>query len=126
MVGFEVRSTTKDGTEEVVMAPRVGFQGGQPFAASSQRSDEKTGQHRQIVISGYPARDGRSIAAVLTATAIWIDPADGREYYFVQPENPSVSVVLHPLASEGKTIGRLTAGVATPRPMTLRVYTPPQ
>ena len=119
---LEVRSIGKDGADEILVASRIGALAGRPFVVRSEMADEKDGQHRQTVVSGYVARDGRSFAAALTATAIWIDPQDGREYMFVQPEVPTVSVTLYPLTSEGVTVTRLTAGVATPRPLVLRVY----
>ncbi|MGH9400218.1 MAG: hypothetical protein ACRD00_07600 [Thermoanaerobaculia bacterium] len=118
MTGFEVRAIGRDGDSEVVMAPRLGFLSGQVFGMRTEMQDDKTGQHRQMVISGYVTRDGRSVAAVLTATAIWIDPRDGREYYFAQA--PLISVLLYPLNDVAR-VGALPAGVATPRPLELWV-----
>ncbi len=120
--GIQVLSPGADGASEVVMAPRVALLPGTGFFVSSEVQDDRTGQHRQLGVRGYLTRDGRSLAAILTARAIWRDPADGREYYYVQPEKPDVAMRLHPLTPEGETVGRLRAGVATPRPLELKVF----
>jgi hypothetical protein len=122
MLHFEVRAVKADGTQEVVMAPRLQFLPGQVFGMRSEIQDERTGQHRQMVIWGYVTRDGRSVGAVLTATAIWIDPRDGREYYFAQADSPSIRVNPFPLAPEGVSVGKLSSGVATPRPLELWLF----
>jgi hypothetical protein len=119
MTGFEVRAIGSDGESTVVMAPRLQFLPGQVFGMRSEIQDDRTGQHRQMVISGYVTRDGRSVAATLQATAIWIDPRDGREYYFAQPDWPSVRMDLFPLGGERALVGKVPAGVATPKPLEL-------
>lgn len=119
MAEFEVRAVGRGGDPEVVMAPHVGVAFGQVFGLRSEAQDERTGQHRRTLISGYVTRDGRSVAAVLHAAAIWIDPQDQREYYFVQPDWPSIRVDLFPLRGDRTLIGTLPAGVATPKPLEL-------
>ncbi len=120
--GIQVLSPGNDGASEVVMAPKVALRPGTGFFISSEVQDDKTGQHRQLGVRGYLTRDGRSLAVILTARAIWRDPADGQEYYYVQPEKPDIGMRLHTLTPEGEIVGRLSAGVATPRPLELKVF----
>ncbi len=54
------------------------------------------------------------------ATAIWIDPADGIEYFYTQ----SSEAALVPVTFKGVVAATIPAGVATPKALELTVLGP--
>jgi hypothetical protein len=65
------------------------------------------------------AFDGRSIALAFKARAGWTDSEDGKLYYFTQAGESSGFV---PLTRAGVLASTIPPGVATARPLELRVF----
>ena len=139
---FLARENGPDGPGEVVMSPRLQVQAGSTAKARTGRADAATGQQREVVLAAYVSRDAKWTTAVLSATAIWIDPADGQEYFYsqpafandagrviqVQPQHFGSSPELltgpsnEPVA--GESLLTIAAGVAAPREIELFLVTP--
>ena len=124
-LSFVVREVGPDGEGQPVMAPRIGVLAGTTFKMRSGQKDEKTGQQRELVLSGYVSRDAAWAVVQLMATAIWLDPADGGEYFYTQSsvEDAPIALTSSP-ASPGVVAATISAGVATPRALELRVFGP--
>lgn len=118
---FSVREIGSDGAGVRVMSPSVALASGTTFKMRTGLKDEKTGQQRELVLSGYVSPDGAWVAVHLMATAIWIDPADGSEYFYTQS---SAESSLSPVTSKGVVAATVPAGVATPRALELTVLGP--
>jgi hypothetical protein len=116
---FVVREVGPGGPWEIVMAPSISLMTGTTFKMRTGLRDEKTGQQRELVLSGYVSRDGTWAAVNLMATAIWINPADGGEYFFTQS---SVETAPTPIALGEVVAATLSAGVAAPRPLELKMF----
>jgi len=117
-LAFTVRESPADGGP-IVAAPSIGVLAGQSFKMRTGLRDEKTGLlRREIVVSGYVSADGSWVAASLMATATWVDPADGLEYFFTQSSAETAAV---PVTSDDVLAATLREGVAAPRPLELRM-----
>lgn len=117
-LSFIARETGPEGPGAIVMAPRLSVVAGTTVKARTGGKDAVSGQQRELVLAAYVSRDGSWVAVVMTATAIWIDPTDGGEYFYTQPSSvvgadpPSVG----PNSVLAAAIG---AGAATPRAIEL-------
>ena len=118
---FSVREIASDGPGVRVMSPSVSLVTGTTFKMRTGLKDERIGQQRELVLSGYLSPDGGWVAVHLMATAIWIDPADGGEYFFTQS---SAEGSLVPVTATGVVAATIPAGVATPRALELTVLGP--
>jgi len=116
-LAFVARETGPEGPGELVMAPSLSVRAGATLKARAGRRDDATGQQRELVLAAYVSRDATWVTAVLTATAIWIDPRDGSEYYFTQPSSV-VGGEPRPIGPQS-VIATIPAGVATPRAIEL-------
>lgn len=101
----------------VVMAPRMSLLAGGNFSGQSGQSGPR--QERAFILHGYVSRAGDAVAVVLTATAHWTDPEDGREYVLAQT---AASREFHPLRTSGVVAARLPKGAATEFPLEVRVF----
>jgi hypothetical protein len=54
----------------------------------------------------------------MTATAIWVDPRDGGEYYYTQPSSVVGGEPAY-LARDSRLVATLPAGAATPKAIEL-------
>ncbi len=84
-LSFAARETRPDGSGELVMAPRLSLLAGTTAKARTGQKDSVTGQQRELVLAAYVSRDGKWATVVFTASAIWLDPSDGSEYFYSQP-----------------------------------------
>lgn len=116
---FLVREVVAGGAGEIVMAPSIQLLTGTTFRMRTSFKDEKTGQQRELVLSGYLSRDGAWAAVNLMATAIWTDSTDGIEYFFTQS---SIEASPTPVVAGEVLAATLSAGVAAPRPLELRMF----
>lgn len=117
-LSFVARETGPDGPGEIVMATRLTALAGTTVKARSGVKDAEAGRQRELVLAAYVSRDGSWVAPVLTATAIWIDPADGGEYFYTQTS--SVAGVEPPFNGPGPAlVATIGAGAATPRAIEL-------
>jgi hypothetical protein len=133
-LSFAARETGPDGSGEIVMAPRLSLLAGTTAKARTGQKDSATGQQRELVLAAYVSRDGKWATVVLTATAIWLDPADGSEYFYTQPHpayDPRRSAQVQPpyyeLAAAGLASGDLMTiipGVAAPHAIELFLLGP--
>jgi hypothetical protein len=117
-VSFLARETGPDGPGRVVMSPNLSVQAGTTVKARSGGQDAETGQQRELVLAAYVSRDGSWVAAVMTATAIWVDPRDGGEYYYTQPSEVAGGEPAL-FGHDSRLVTTLGAGAATPRAIEL-------
>jgi len=112
-LAFVARERGPEGPGEIVMAPQLSVAAGTTVKARAGHKDDATGQQREFVLAAYVSRDGSWVAVVLTATAIWIDPRDGGEYYFTQP---SAVFGVEPVSIGPRSVvATIPSGAATPR-----------
>jgi hypothetical protein len=107
-----------DGGATPVFAPRIQTTAGSVFKALGSESDSGSGRLRGYAVSGYVSRDGKSVAMVFKARAVWTDPEDGKQYYFTQGGD---TVDFVPLTKPGVLASTVQPGVATARKLELRV-----
>jgi hypothetical protein len=112
-VSFVAREAGPDGPGRVVMSPSLSVRAGTTVKARSGGQDAETGQQRELVLAAYVSRDGSWVAAVMTATAIWVDPRDGGEYYYTQPSE--VAGEPFSIGRDSRRVATLPPGAATPR-----------
>lgn len=86
----------------------------------SAGAEPESGQVRGFAVAGYVSADGKAIALLFKARAVWTDPKDDREYYFTQSTTTPESEFL-PLTRDGRVAATLSPGVANPETVELRV-----
>ncbi|MDQ6894462.1 MAG: hypothetical protein M3167_17530 [Acidobacteriota bacterium] len=129
-VFLRVDELREDGSRLALAAPRLQVRPGTPFSFRS-RVEDTAGLTREVVVSGYLSQDGRSVVAVLAATALRSD-ADGKEYVYVQStardsgdtavsSNPLPTIVLSGDEALAASLGK---GSALSRPVELRLFRP--
>jgi len=118
LLEFVARETGPDGPGEIVMAPRLSVAAGTTVKMRSGAQDADTGQQRELILAAYVSRDGTWVAAVMTATAIWVDPRDGGEYYYTQPSSVVGGEPAY-LGRDSRLVATLPPGAATPRAIEL-------
>jgi hypothetical protein len=110
---------SEGGASSPVFAPRVQTAAGTVFKALGSEAESGAGQLRGYAVTGYVSRDGKSVALAFKARAVWSFPEDKRSYYFTQGGN---TVDFVPLTKAGVLASTVAPGVATPRPLELRVF----
>jgi hypothetical protein len=113
-VSFLARESGPDGPGRLLMSPNLSVRAGTTVKARSGGQDAESGQQRELVLAAYVSRDGTWVAVVMTATAIWVDPRDGGEYYYTQPSEvaggePSL------FGRDSRLVATLPPGAATPK-----------
>ncbi len=76
------------------------------------------GARQEWSLVSYVPPDGGAIALALAMSADWTDPRDGKVYRYVQDGSGGFV----PLTKEGRTVLRLPAGAAAPRPIEVMVF----
>lgn len=76
------------------------------------------GARQEWSLASYVPSDGEAIALALSMSADWTDPRDGKVYRYFQYGSGGFV----PLTKEGRTVLRLPAGAAAPRPIEAIVF----
>jgi hypothetical protein len=108
-----------DGASSAVFSPRIQAMAGTLFKARGEDPDPTQGALRGYAVSGYVSRDGTAVAVAFLARAILTDPEDGKQYAYAQVAS---SVDFVPLQKTGVLAAKIGPGVATARPLELRVF----
>jgi len=121
-VGIRMLGSTVAGGKptSTVFAARLQAKSGSIVKTLSGGEDPESGQNRGFVVAAYVAVDGKSIALLFKARAVWTDPRDRQEYYFTQSITTPESEFL-PLTRDGCVAATISPGVATAETVELRV-----
>jgi hypothetical protein len=103
-----------------IFAARLQAKSGSIVKTLSGFADPQSGQQRGFAVAGYVARDGKSIALLFKARAVWTDPKNGEQYYFTQSRTTPETEFL-PLTRDGCVAATISPGVATAETVELRV-----
>lgn len=120
-VAMQASALAGKGAPTPVFAPRIQAAAGTVFKALGSEADSGDGQLRGYAVTGYVSRDGKRVALAFKARAVWTDPADGRQYYFTQAGSQIGFLPLKNGALGGFPASSIRPGVATARPLELRV-----
>jgi hypothetical protein len=121
-VAMQASALAGNGVSSLVFAPRIQAAAGTVFKALGSEADSGDGQLRGYAVTGYVSRDGKKVALAFKARTVWTDPADGRQYYFTQAGSQVGFLPLKNGALGGFLASSIPAGVATARPLELRVF----
>jgi hypothetical protein len=105
---------------KTVFAARLQAKSGSIVKTLSGGEDPDSGQQRGFVVAAYVAVDGKSIAVLFKARAVWTDPKNGEQYYFTQSRTTPETEFL-PLTRDGCVAATISPGVATAETVELRV-----
>jgi type II secretion system GspD-like secretin len=109
-VRLEGTSVSAGRPRKLLFAARLRTKTASVVKTMSAGAESESGQVRGFVVAGYVSADGKAIALLFKARAVWTDPKDDREYYFTQSTTTPESEFV-PLTRDGRVAATLSPGV---------------